>query len=413
MAGVLFRTVIRCRYGSMTVAAVAMYLDEFLEEMIPLIAEDLRTARARLGITSARAAKRARLDAARSRALEKGAVQRSQHTIALMVSVARSLSLKSIRASYADEIGQYMRIDLSTDRPLTTFVDNLEVDVTQLKEQGHFVSPYGVLALVEPTGFYTTFESSSPIDKRIVELWIAAVFTLGLGRGRDYYVRLVSDDPPDVEVLVIDRKSTSLNVIRVEITQHGRHSKSLVGVIGKKLLKRYQDGTVLVVLVEQSASVPVADVYEFIRKNNPHHQRIYIIGGGAEAGSFVVLPCDEISSPTPARKYGIAGPVLYSWLKTLNYVGNICAHHARLWNRELATRPTVPNVTNGTEWHRPQSIDANRMFVVLTILRFLLHRVAPQSAWRDRLFAQFDRFPDVPLVSMGMDAGWRQHTLWR
>ena len=114
-----------------------------------------------------------------------------------------------------------------------------------------------------------------------------------------------------------------------------------------------------------------------------------------------------------ARKYGIAGPVLYSWLKTLNYVRNICAHHARLWNRELAIRPTVPDVKNGPEWHRPQSIDTNRMFVVLTILRFLLHRVAPQSAWRDRLFAQFDRFPDVPLVSMGMDAGWRQHTLWR
>ena len=114
-----------------------------------------------------------------------------------------------------------------------------------------------------------------------------------------------------------------------------------------------------------------------------------------------------------ARKYGIAGPVLYSWLKTLNYVRNICAHHARLWNRELAIRPMVPDVKNGPEWHRPQSIDTNRMFVVLTILRLLLHRVAPQSAWRDRLFAQFDRFPDVPLASMGMDVGWRQHTLWR
>ena len=68
---------------------------------------------------------------------------------------------------------------------------------------------------------------------------------------------------------------------------------------------------------------------------------------------------------------------------------------------------------NGPEWHRPESIDTNRMFVVLTILRFLLHRVAPQSAWRDRLFAQFDRFPDVPLASMGMDAGWHPHTLWR
>ena len=93
--------------------------------------------------------------------------------------------------------GQYIRIDLSTDGPLTTFIDNLDVDFTQLKKQEHFVSPYGVLALVERIGFYPTFGSRIPIDKRIVELWIAAVFTLGLGRGRgrDYYVRLVSDDP--------------------------------------------------------------------------------------------------------------------------------------------------------------------------------------------------------------------------
>ena len=128
---------------------------------------------------------------------------------------------------------------------------------------------------VERIGLYPTLESRSSIDKRIVELWIAAVFTLGLDRGRDYYVRLVSDDPPDVEVLAIDRKNpATLNVVGVEITQHGRHSKSVVDVIGKKLLKRYKDRTVLVVLVEQSASISVADLYEFIRKNNPHHQRI-------------------------------------------------------------------------------------------------------------------------------------------
>ena len=113
-----------------------------------------------------------------------------------------------------------------------------------------------------------------------------------------------------------------------------------------------------------------------------------------------------------ARKYDIAGPVLYSWLQTLNYVRNICAHHARLWNRELAIRPMVPDVKNSPEWHRPQSIANNRIFVVLTLLHFLLRRVAPQSGWRGRLFAQFDRFPDVPLAPMGMDAGWRQHGLW-
>ena len=142
---------------------------------------------------------------------------------------------------------------------------------------------------------------------------------------------------------------------------------------------------------------------------------IWVAGETMTFGSMFTLfaMSEKKVQKNVARKYGIAGPVLYSWLKTLNYVRNICAHHARLWNRELAIKPTVPDVKNGPEWHRPQSIDTNRMFVVLTILRFLLHRVAPQSAWRDRLFAQFDRFPDVPLASMGMDAGWRQHTLWR
>ena len=267
------------------------------------MAEDLRTARARLGITSARAAKRARLDAALYRALEKGAVQRSQHNMALMVSVASSLSLKSIRVSYVDAVGQYMRIGLSTEGPPTTFIDNLEGDVTQLQKQGYFVSPYGVLALVERIGFYPTFESRSPIDKRIVELWIASVLTLGLNRDLDYYVRPVSDDPPDVEVLMINRKNPAdLNVMGVEITQHGRHSECVFDVIGKKLLKRYQAGTALVVLVEQTASISVVDLYEFIRENNSHRQRMYIIGGGAEAGKFIVVPCDEISSPAPDEK---------------------------------------------------------------------------------------------------------------
>ena len=30
---------------------------------------------------------------------------------------------------------------------------------------------------------------------------------------------------------------------------------------------------------------------------------------------------------------------LTDWLHTLTYVRNVCAHHSRLWNRELAIRP--------------------------------------------------------------------------
>jgi abortive infection bacteriophage resistance protein len=39
---------------------------------------------------------------------------------------------------------------------------------------------------------------------------------------------------------------------------------------------------------------------------------------------------------------GVDRSVLRSWLSSLSYVRNVCAHHARLWNRELAIRPIIP-----------------------------------------------------------------------
>lgn len=114
-----------------------------------------------------------------------------------------------------------------------------------------------------------------------------------------------------------------------------------------------------------------------------------------------------------ARRYGIAGPVLTSWLPTLNYVRNMCAHHARLWNRELAIKPALPDLRNGPLWHQPDPISNHRVFAVLTLLRFLLGQIAPQSLWRDRLYALFDSYPEIPLVSMTMTPGWREHPLWK
>jgi abortive infection bacteriophage resistance protein len=116
---------------------------------------------------------------------------------------------------------------------------------------------------------------------------------------------------------------------------------------------------------------------------------------------------------TIAQRFGYRGPVLRSWLQTLNYVRNICAHHARLWNRVLAVRPVLPHEKNDPRWHGPRAISERRMFVVLTLLHQLLRKVAPQSGWRDRLFALFDRFPQVPLRPIGIPADWRTHDLWK
>jgi len=43
-----------------------------------------------------------------------------------------------------------------------------------------------------------------------------------------------------------------------------------------------------------------------------------------------------------ARQFGTQVELLRSWLQTLSYVRNVCAHHSRLWNRELGNAPKAP-----------------------------------------------------------------------
>ena len=270
---------------------------EVLQASIRLMAEDLRSARLASAITSARAAKRAHLSPSRYRALESGNVLRTRHNAAELVTVARRLGLQSLRAAYVDETDQYMKIDLSDPDRATVYVDALESDFAGLKAQGHFVTPSLVMSLLDRIGRASVLDSRKPTDKQIAELWVAALFTLGLSDDSAYYVRPVREDPPDVEVLVVDRADGRLSAIRVEVAQCTRHSQSVFEVIGKKLLKRYHDGTVIVVLVEQSLDIAAGEMFDFIRSNNLQNHRVYIVGGGFKPQSIRIVPCFEVPEP--------------------------------------------------------------------------------------------------------------------
>jgi abortive infection bacteriophage resistance protein len=117
--------------------------------------------------------------------------------------------------------------------------------------------------------------------------------------------------------------------------------------------------------------------------------------------------------PRIALKFGLQDNVFKTWLLTLNYVRNVCAHHSRLWNKELSLKPYIPREKNAPMWHGPIPIRNNRVFVVLTLLRVLQQIIAPRSEWRTRLFNLFDTFPNIPLGPMGMTNHWRYHPLWR
>lgn len=114
-----------------------------------------------------------------------------------------------------------------------------------------------------------------------------------------------------------------------------------------------------------------------------------------------------------ASVFGVPDTVMESWLLALNTVRNICAHHSRLWNRELGNEPMIPLARDYPEWHTPVQVRNERLFGILTICKHCLNHIAPQSGWSHRLMALFEEYPDVPLASMGFPENWRECPIWK
>ena len=113
-----------------------------------------------------------------------------------------------------------------------------------------------------------------------------------------------------------------------------------------------------------------------------------------------------------AKEYKIQPAVLQSWLTTLNYIRNICAHHGRLWNRELAIKPYIPR--DNMEWRTPVDVFnfQGRIYSVATILKYLLSFIAPQSKWPVRFEENLLRHPIIPIHEMGFPVNWKECPIW-
>jgi abortive infection bacteriophage resistance protein len=117
-----------------------------------------------------------------------------------------------------------------------------------------------------------------------------------------------------------------------------------------------------------------------------------------------------------ARGLGLEAPLLESWLHTLTMVRNLCAHHSRLWNRELGIKPAAPK-SRRIAW--PAYLrDGNnalhtRAAVILPILQHFMTQCAPHASWKQRLIELFKAFPNTPLSAMGLPHDWQQDPFWQ
>lgn len=103
---------------------------------------------------------------------------------------------------------------------------------------------------------------------------------------------------------------------------------------------------------------------------------------------------------------------LGDWLHTLTYIRNICAHHGRLWNRELAIKT---DKAKQPEWLPPVTPNNNRIFYILLMLRHLLKPLKKDDAWTKEVTALLKPIMQNPFYrkSMGIPINWQEHPLWK
>ena len=114
-----------------------------------------------------------------------------------------------------------------------------------------------------------------------------------------------------------------------------------------------------------------------------------------------------------AAQFGIADTVFESWLRALNQARNLCAHHARVWNRVFGLRPQIPRPNKHPQWHQPVAIRDDRIFGLLSVLSYLMRQTAPASSWQQRLTGVLAAYPEIPIADMGFPVGWEQSPIWQ
>ena len=113
-----------------------------------------------------------------------------------------------------------------------------------------------------------------------------------------------------------------------------------------------------------------------------------------------------------ALQYGAPdGQTFASWLRSLNFIRNVAAHHSRLWNSNVLELSPVPN-----GW--PAELVNARPFFYFSLMQLLLQTICPQSSWGLRfktlLQTGFPSFASgqLSLADLGAFPRWAAWTLW-
>ncbi|SFN80868.1 Abortive infection bacteriophage resistance protein [Bizionia echini] len=124
------------------------------------------------------------------------------------------------------------------------------------------------------------------------------------------------------------------------------------------------------------------------------------------------------SKDSIAQEFGAVNHTyLPSWLQSIAQIRNFCAHHSRLWNRnlpgtvKLLPKPPNPWITDID--NVPKQHEFSKLYVHMCLMKYLLNTIQPNNQFTTRLNDLFIKYPNVDPNALGMKLNWQKEPLWQ
>ena len=102
-----------------------------------------------------------------------------------------------------------------------------------------------------------------------------------------------------------------------------------------------------------------------------------------------------------AKPFGVGYTYLESWIESISYVRNICAHYGRLYNAKLAKTPKL------YKEYSEAGIGNNRIFGVLLCMKHLLKDDRHWKQFVEEIDLLFEKYESVEKATMGFPDEWK------
>lgn len=130
-----------------------------------------------------------------------------------------------------------------------------------------------------------------------------------------------------------------------------------------------------------------------------------ILSFGVASNMFKCLKPE--SKKLIADQFGLGDEVMQSWLHTLSYTRNLCAHHSRIWNRTFTIKPKIAKL------YKQHLCKNDKFYAQAVVIEVFLKTINEDSHWSNKLEALIKEHPSVPIEEMAFPNNWSNLSFWQ